>query len=60
MVQLMLAGFGGDRRKVVQGVADSRQPGGFGIECYHVNTRLSKKLEDIGDLRLGKLILLLG
>jgi len=34
--------------------------GNLGIECYHVNTRLSKKLEDIGDLRLGKFILLLG
>ena len=34
--------------------------GDFGIECYHVNARLSKKLEDIGDLRLGKFLLLLG
>ena len=32
----------------------------FGIELYHVNARLSKKLEDIGDLRIGKFVLLLG
>jgi glycosyltransferase involved in cell wall biosynthesis len=32
----------------------------LGIECYHVNARLSKKLEDIGDLRVGKFLLLLG
>ena len=32
----------------------------LGIECYHVNARLSRKLEDIGDLRLSKLVLLLG
>jgi len=60
MVQLMLAGFGGDRRQR-RGHADGSTPGGeFGIECYHVNARLSNKLEDIGDLRLGKFILLLG
>ena len=34
--------------------------GSFGIECYHVNARLSRKLEEIGDLRVGKFILLLG
>src|SRR5690348_8573245 len=65
MVQLLLAGFGGDRRK-------QKRTGGnclrenevkgrdYGIECYHVNARLSKKLEDIGDLRIGKFFLLLG
>lgn len=31
-----------------------------GIECYHVNARLSNKLEDVGTLRIGKTILLLG
>jgi len=56
MVQLMLEGFGGDRRR-----AGSRTPApALGIECYHVNARLSRKLEDIGDLRFGKLMLLLG
>lgn len=30
------------------------------MECYHVNARVSKHLEDIGDLRLGKFVLMLG
>jgi len=71
MVQLMVAGFGGDRRKPAKrpdgrSPAESPASGGpipgspFRIECYHVNARLSKKLEDIGDLRIGKLILLIG
>src|SRR5207302_5026506 len=69
MVQLMLAGFGGDRRQRRRKRDDSSeatllatpgQAGSFGIECYHVNARLSQKLEDIGDLRIGKFILLLG
>jgi glycosyltransferase involved in cell wall biosynthesis len=60
MVQLMLAGFGGDCRMGAQRAARGGAKADFGVECYHVNTRLSKKLEDIGDLRLGKLILLLG
>src|SRR5216117_737930 len=66
MVQLMLAGFGGDRRRrrgrgrepAVAMTPDER--GSFDIECYHVNARLSQKLEDIGILRFGKLFLLLG
>ncbi len=60
MVQLMLAGFGGDRRKGGGRATGGGAKGDYGIECYHVNARLSKKLEDIGDLRLGKFILLLG
>lgn len=71
MVQLMVAGFGGDRRKSARrpgspGLAESPAAGqssrgsSLGIECYHVNARLSKKLEDIGDLRIGKLLLLVG
>src|SRR5438445_12752348 len=64
MVQLKLAGFGGERRKpqksndapsATSPSGDSRQ-----IECYHVNARLSTKLEDIGNLRIGKFVLLLG
>src|ERR1700676_2306655 len=68
MVQLMLAGFGGDRRKgkrpssadapVIEPV--KANGGGFGLQCYDVNARLSRKLEDIGDLRVGKFMLLLG
>ena len=61
MVQLMLEGFGGDCRKRQRGkTADRNSAHPFGIELYHVNARLSKKLEDIGDLRIGKFILLLG
>jgi len=58
----MLEGFGGDRRHSRQksrdaGASAERE---FGLECYHVNARLSQKLEDIGDLRIGKFVLLLG
>jgi glycosyltransferase involved in cell wall biosynthesis len=62
MVQLMVAGFGGDRRKLrlrSDRNANSPEVMDFGIECYHVNARLSKKLEEIGDLRIGKFLLLL-
>src|SRR5207247_217623 len=70
MVQLMLAGFGGDRRNrrrrhrddsgdaPAAAAVDKAEP--HGIDCYHVNARLSQKLEDIGDLRIGKFILLVG
>jgi glycosyltransferase involved in cell wall biosynthesis len=72
MVQLMLAGFGGDHRAArcalhpspappPDGQAAGLAPGAaLGIECYHVNARLSQKLEDIGDFRIGKFLLLLG
>ncbi len=60
MVQLMLEGLGGDHRKRKNAAALQPHPGDVhGIECYHVNTRLSKRLEDIGEFRGGKLILLL-
>ena len=57
MVKLMLDGFGGDRRK-----SDHRRnsnDGRFGIACYHVNARLSRNLEDIGELRAQKVLLML-
>ena len=58
MVQLMLRGFGGDHRKRV---AKSEMPEiDRGLTCYHVNARVSKELEDIGDFRVGKLFLLFG
>src|SRR5882724_3319990 len=64
MVQLMLQGFGGDRRKKKEADAtvssEQNAARDFGVELYHVNARLSKRLEDIGDLRIGKFILLLG
>jgi glycosyltransferase involved in cell wall biosynthesis len=55
LVKLMLDGFGGDVRK--------RQPSGTTdgdrIECYHVNTRYSEDMEDIGSFRFGKAWLVL-
>jgi glycosyltransferase involved in cell wall biosynthesis len=58
MVQLMLSGFGGDSRNKHQAgirTSDSSNQ----IECFHVNCRVSKRIEDIGDLRIGKFFLLL-
>jgi glycosyltransferase involved in cell wall biosynthesis len=64
MVQLMLAGLGGDRRRKASMPAAELLPElpasrDHGIQCYHVNARLSRHLEDIGDLRIGKFFLLL-
>jgi glycosyltransferase involved in cell wall biosynthesis len=57
MVQLLLAGFGGDQK---QRKAHPPAPsaGGHDIQCYHVNARLSRDLEDIGEIRGAKLLLL--
>jgi glycosyltransferase involved in cell wall biosynthesis len=66
MVQLMLEGFGGDHRKRSCHCCSSAavpQPVGaseLGIECYHVNARLSRELNDIGELRMGKFFVLVG
>lgn len=54
MVKLMLDGFGGDRRETRTGSSGSAHD----IECYHVNVRLSQRLEDIGDFQIGKFFLL--
>lgn len=56
MVQLMLEGFGGDCRKNHDAAAATP----YQIECYHVNARVSNRLEDIGDLRIRKFVLMLG
>ena len=58
MVQLMLEGLGGDRRRRPPN-APPHAGDVHGIECYHVNTRLSKRLEDIGEFHGAKLIRLL-
>jgi glycosyltransferase involved in cell wall biosynthesis len=51
MVQLMLAGLGGDCRQ-------SLKPNPFGIECYHVNARFSRGLSDVGEFQGTKILLI--
>ena len=53
MVQLMLEGFGGDARR-----KKSAAPSPHGIECYHVNARFSRGLEDIGEFQGTKIFLI--
>src|ERR1700722_11933293 len=55
-VKLMLEHFGGDRRKRK---FRRRPPGHYGIEFYHVNARFSKTLEDVGELQVGKVLMVL-
>jgi len=55
-VQLMLERYGGNRRKW----KFRREPvNRYGIECYHVDARFSMNLEDVGELQLGKILLVL-
>jgi glycosyltransferase involved in cell wall biosynthesis len=54
MVKLMLEGLGGDCRK-----RRREPPNAFGIECYHVNARFSKSLEDVGEFQGTKMFLIL-
>ena len=58
MVQLMLGCFGGDHRQATRPASGSAAA--HGLECYHVNSRVSRELEDIGDFRVSKVFLLLG
>lgn len=60
MVKLMLDGFGGDQHGHRTTVGTTQSAGRFGITCYHVDARLSRNLEDIGEFRLQKVFLLLG
>ena len=53
MVQLMLAGLGGDVRN-----KKSAAPNPHGIECYHVNARFSRGLQDIGEFQGTKIFLI--
>jgi glycosyltransferase involved in cell wall biosynthesis len=53
MVQLMLEGFGGDRR----GTHGETTP--TGVDCYHVNARFSNTPQQIGGFQLKKAFLLL-
>jgi len=54
MVEWMLAGFGGDQRKY-----PAPNPP-LGIECYHVNARVSDSMENVGRFQVGKLFRLAG
>ena len=58
MVQLMLDGLGGDWRRNNRSVTQPSSP--HGVECYHVNARISDNLQDIGHVRITKFLLLLG
>jgi glycosyltransferase involved in cell wall biosynthesis len=61
MLQLMLNGFGGDHAQPSSKVAAPNPTASIhGIESYHVNTRFSKELEDIGEIRGRKALLLFG
>src|SRR5665213_1109618 len=53
MMQLMLEGFGGDARR-----RNSSSPPVLGIECFHVNARFSRSLEDVGEFQGAKLFLI--
>ena len=52
MVKLMIDGFGGDMRQ-------AHSPEARPIECYHVNSRFSDSMDDIGEIRFGKGFLVL-
>ena len=52
-VKLMLERFGGDCRKQ----KPTLNP--YGVECYHVNARFSRTLEDIGEFQTSKIFLVL-
>jgi len=53
-VKLMLDSFGGDRRRC-RSKSNGEPPNRFGIECYHVNARFFRGLEDAGEFRNAKL-----
>ena len=60
MVQLMLGGLGGNHRHRPSGASTTTFGDQHNIQCYHVNTRLSKSLEDIGEFHSMKLVKLFG
>jgi len=57
MVQLLLEALGGDRRRP-KGAAASENarsaPENQPVQCYHVDSRLSGEIKDIGRIRWGK------
>ncbi|MGA2278829.1 MAG: glycosyltransferase family 4 protein [Verrucomicrobiota bacterium] len=56
-VQRMLNGFGGNHRKW-KWKATAGSANHFGIECYHVNARFSKDIQDIGEFHGSKMLLI--
>lgn len=64
MVQLMLEGLGGDARRMprIKTCCDVPPAGDAarGVECHHVDARLSDDLQDLGSVRAGKVTRLLG
>lgn len=54
MVQLMLEGFGGDARR--RPAKPARIPG---IQCYQVNARFSRGLQDVGEFQGTKIFLII-
>lgn len=55
MVQLMLEGFGGDRKR--RSAQKGAEPGDMhDIQCYHVDARVSHNMEDLGGIRPGKIL----
>ena len=65
MIQLLLDGLGGDRGQPRPLAPSTLSPGGGapgtgGIECYHVNARVSEDLADAGTARWIKVPRLLG
>ena len=54
----LLNGFGGNHRGRVR-LAAVKTTNHFGIECYHVNARYSKTLEDVGEFQGAKIFLIL-
>jgi glycosyltransferase involved in cell wall biosynthesis len=53
MVQIMLEGLGGDTRR-----RKTKIPPPLGVECYHVNARFSRSLEDVGEFQGAKIMLI--
>ena len=56
-VERLLNGFGGNHRQHARR-ADEGPANAFGIECYHVNARFSKTLEDVGEFQGAKIFLI--
>ncbi len=53
-VKVMLEQFGSDRR---HRTVRRQPPNRYGIECYHVDARFSRTMEDVGELQMGKVFL---